>query len=466
MRSILLYSFVLQLILTNVSAQPGMVFTELVQNLNRPVDLAFAPGITNRIYVVEQRGTIRIVENGTITSMFLDVRDRVDADGELGLLGLAFDPEFQSNGIFYINYAASINGRLQTTIARRFVDHPTDEAASDREEIVLQFDQPFKNHNAGDLAFGPDGMLYITTGDGGSANDPAGNGQNLDTLLGKLLRVDVRDQTTYAIPDDNPFIGQPGVRPEIWAYGLRNPWRIGFDRNTGDLWIGDVGQDKWEEVSMIPAGQAGLNFGWRCFEGDHLFRDCGSIDHAVPVYVYAHTDNCSDARFCGESITGGFRYRGANPSMEGLYFFADYEKNRLWALDQSAGQASSVIPIDFPYVHTTTFGEDLAGELYFATIEGHLYRIDADASTGLSLDPLSDLSCYPNPASSVVHLGTIYSQDLHYRWIQANGVVSAWTTLANGTGEIKIPAGQARVAWLQVRNLEGHSRLFMVEILR
>ena len=152
--------------------------------------------------------------------------------------------------------------------------------------------------------------------------------------------------------------------------------------------------------------------------------------------------------------------------MEGLYFFADYEKNRLWALDQSAGQASSVIPIDFPYVHTTTFGEDLAGELYFATIEGHLYRIDADASTGLSLDPLSDLSCYPNPASSVVHLGTIYSQDLHYRWIQANGVVSAWTTLANGTGEIKIPAGQARVAWLQVRNLEGHSRLFMVEILR
>lgn len=446
-------------------AQPELIYQEVVHGLSRPTDIAFAPGYPDRMYVVEQGGRIRIVEGGLVVSTFLDLSDQLDADSELGLLGLAFDPQFDENGIYYIDYAGKIDGKLISRVARRFVESPGDYVSSNREEVVLKFDQPYKNHNAGDIAFGPDSMLYITTGDGGAANDPAGNGQNLDTLLGKLLRIDVRGQETYRIPVDNPFLDVPAVKPEIWAYGLRNPWRIAFDRQNGDLWIGDVGQDKWEEISRVPAGKRGLNFGWRCFEGDHYFSPCDSIDQAMPVYVYAHSDNCPDSRYCGESITGGFMYRGANSDLAGLYFFADYEKNRLWALKYDAANASQVLDFEFPYLHTSTFGKNADGELFFATIEGFVYQIQTDASTHRLVDIMDQVTLFPNPATSSVQLQLPVTTAGEYRWIELSGKAGSWQPIPAGGGTLPVPGAVNGILWLQVRSSGMYSRVFMVEIM-
>ncbi|HPG05619.1 MAG: PQQ-dependent sugar dehydrogenase [Saprospiraceae bacterium] len=447
-------------------AQPTLIYHEVAHGLSRPTDIAFAPGFPDRMYVVEQGGKIRIVEQGQIISTFLDLSDRLDADSELGLLGLAFDPKFAENGIYYINFAGRIDGKLQSRVVRRFAESPGDYISSDREEMVLSFDQPYKNHNAGDIAFGPDSLLYIATGDGGSANDPAGNGQNLTTLLGKLLRIDVRGQVVYRIPEDNPFSHVTQARPEIWAYGLRNPWRISFDRETGDLWIGDVGQDKWEEISRVPANSGGLNFGWRCYEGDHFFSPCDSINQILPVYVYAHPNNCPDSRFCGESITGGFMYRGTNTDLAGLYFFADYGKNRLWALKYEEGNASQVFDFEFPYVHTSTFGEDAKGELFFATIEGSIFQIQTDASTSREADLQDQVILYPNPATTSIHLHLPPGTPGQYRWIELSGKSGGWQDLSPGGGSLPIPAVPNGVLWLQVQGPNLPSRLFMVEIIR
>lgn len=339
----------------------------VVTGLRKPVDIATAGD--ERLFIVEQPGVIRIVRDDQLVDQpFLDLRDRVNDDAnEQGLLGLAFHPRYAENGYFYVNYT----GRGGDTFVSRFrVSDDPDRADPDSEMVLLQIPQPFANHNGGDLAFGPDGRLYVATGDGGSAGDPFGNGQNLDTLLGKILRLDVDAAEPYAIPPDNPFAGGGG-RPEIWDYGLRNPWRIAFDRATGDLYIADVGQNRWEEVNFEPAGSpGGVNYGWNIREGKHPFAGEATEGLTDPVAEYA-------TREFGCSITGGVVVRSPSlPEWSGIYLYGDYCSGLIWGLLRDPqGQWQSAILFDTGG-NITTFGEDTAGEVYLADHNGGIYRLE------------------------------------------------------------------------------------------
>lgn len=370
----------------------------LVDGLQRPVDIAHAGDGSGRLFIVEKPGRIRIVEDGQLLPRpFLDITDRVNAGGnEQGLLGLAFHPRYAENGIFFVNYSTSSNrGGTQSgdTVVSRFnTTGRPDQGDPNSERVILTIAQPFANHNGGDLAFGPDGFLWIGTGDGGSGGDPQGNGQKLSTLLGKFLRIDIDTgdaNRPYNIPFDNPFVGRDGARPEIWSYGWRNPWRFTFDRRTGDLWAGDVGQNAWEEVDHEPRGTAGgRNYGWNTMEGTHCFRpaqNCDSSGMTLPVAEYG--------RGLGVSITGGEVYRGkANPQLDGLYFYADYGSKRLWALGPAPAGAGTG-PWRTAQVATlsgnpTSFGSDEEGELYVAFDGGAVHRLEvADISPAPTLDP-------------------------------------------------------------------------------
>nr|MDQ3957927.1 PQQ-dependent sugar dehydrogenase [Actinomycetota bacterium] len=310
---------------------------------------------------------------------FLDVSDRTEGGGEQGLLGLAFHPRYPDNGRFFVNYTDT-NG--DTVIAEyRRSRRRYGQARRASERILLQVDQPFSNHNGGGLEFGPDGFLYIALGDGGSAGDPQGNGQRKDTLLGKILRIDVgpRGADGYAIPEDNPFAGQPTARGEIWAYGLRNPWRISFDRRTGDLWIGDVGQGEWEEVNREPAGSAGgLNYGWNVKEGRSCYpagSDCTvpgvTEDMTDPLAVYSHADGCS--------VTGGYVYRGdAYPVLRGSYLFGDYCSGKVWSVVAGGPDRQEPVELLDTDLSISSFGESVTGELFVTDLGGgRLLRVTA-----------------------------------------------------------------------------------------
>ncbi len=331
----------------------------------------------DRLFVVEQIGRIRIIAGDQLLpTPFLDITDRVGSAGsEQGLLGLAFHPNYATAGApgagtFYVNYT----DRSGTTHLSRFNVRAGDpnRAEPDSEVIYLTQPQPYPNHNGGSLAFGPDGYLYAGLGDGGSANDPQGAGQRRDTWLGKLLRLDVTaTDGEYTVPLDNPFVGQAGARPEIWAYGLRNPWRFSFDRATGDIFIADVGQNQWEEVNFQPAGSAGgENYGWNIMEGTHCFPQgaCDRDGLVLPIFEYDHSQGCS--------ITGGYIYRGlAYPQMTGNYFVADYCVGTIWRLFPQANGWQAGVVLDSDLV-ISTFGEDVNGELYVADYaHGTIYRL-------------------------------------------------------------------------------------------
>ena len=353
---------------------------ELAGDLVNPVDVADPGDGSGRLFLVQQTGEIRIW-NGTSleATVFLDLSSTVICCGERGLLGLVFHPEYAANGEFFVNYTRDLPDEpLQTVVARFEVSElDPDLADPGSEEILLVIDQPAGNHNAGDLAFGPDGYLYIPLGDGGGAGDPNENGQDLSTLLGSLLRIDVDSAPdpglAYAVPPDNPFVGQAGAREEIWAYGLRNPFRFSFDRGTGDLWIGDVGQNAWEEIDLQPASSAGgENYGWDCREGAHDFNDtngdmnatCTGIGYTDPVLEYAHeSSRCS--------VTGGFRYRGdAEPRLRGVYLFADFCTGEIFgSIPRCDGAWQSQLLLTAPF-NITSFGEDAAGEIYVSEFEG------------------------------------------------------------------------------------------------
>jgi len=386
--------------------QPEMIKLKLeflTGGLDAPVFATHAGDGSGRLFIVEKPGTIRIWAAGALyQTPFLDIRDRVGSHStERGLLGLAFAPDYAVSHAFFVDYT----DRQGDTVISRFTASADPDIADPTSEIkLLEIAQPAANHNGGMLAFGPDGRLYIGTGDGGGANDQFGNGQNPNTLLGKLLRLDVTSNPTgpYQIPTDNPWPNKPGVRGEIWALGLRNPWRFSFDRQTGALWIGDVGQDRYEEVDLAGAAAnrtagRGLNFGWSIMEGTHCFPDTATCDRTgltLPVIDYAHgSGDCS--------ITGGYVYRGQrSPALTGAYLYGDFCSGRIWALDQdAAGGWRSTLLLDSD-LKISSFGEDEAGELYVLDLNrGGLYRVAAQALS-MNYLPLWALGIVTRPGLS------------------------------------------------------------------
>lgn len=330
----------------------------------RPLDIQNAGDGSGRLFIVEQAGVIRVLQNETLLETpFLDISERVDdAGNEQGLLGLAFHPEFAQNGFFYVNYTEAGGD----TVIARFT--ASGNVADPNSEVrLLGVQQPFPNHNGGGLAFGPDGSLYIALGDGGSGGDPQGNGQNVNSLLGKILRVEVNGGKPYAIPADNPF------GSEVFHYGLRNPFRFSFDALTGDLWIGDVGQGAWEEIDFLPAGTpGGINFGWNRFEGMHDYT-AGDIpaDYRPPLFEYGHDQGCS--------VTGGYVYRGTMPEWQGVYFYGDFCSGKVWGALRivTATDETSISTVLFDTgAQITTFGVDESGEIYLADRNGNILRLD------------------------------------------------------------------------------------------
>jgi glucose/arabinose dehydrogenase len=335
----------------------------------RPIVLTYAPDGSNRVFVATQRGVIHVFPNDpqvTNTKVFLDMQDKVrysDRENEEGFLGMAFHPRFKENGEFFVFHTVK---RLTNVVSRfRVSKDDPNRADPESQEEILRIEHLNWNHDGGTIVFGPDGFLYIALGDGGAADDPHENGQNLGVLLGKVLRIDVDSRSqgrNYGIPKDNPFVDQQGARPEIWCYGVRNPWRISFDRQTGVLWCGDVGQNIWEEISIL---RRGGNFGWSRREGFHAFGPKGSGPNEQfidPIWEYHHD--------LGKSITGGAVYRGKRlPQLAGHYVYADYVTNKIWALkyDSSQNRVTANRPIIDPNVPIMSFGEDQDGELYFMT---------------------------------------------------------------------------------------------------
>jgi glucose/arabinose dehydrogenase len=382
---------------------PDISLTQVAAGLARPVHVTHADDGSGRLFIVEQHGLITILNNETTTGPFLDITDRVQSPlsgggNEEGLLSLAFPPGFENKGYFYVYYTM-LNG--DNVLARFSLTEDPNQADAASEEQILVLPHPqYSNHNGGQLAFGPDGYLYIGTGDGGGGGDPLGNAQDPSSLNGKLLRIDVERVFTtkdplgwfdpynerancklgkfsdqaYAIPGDNPFIDNPAYRPEIWALGLRNPWRFSFDRDSGDLFIADVGQNRWEEINFQPVDSlGGQNYGWNIMEGEECYGSgsCEAEGLTLPVFVYPifSSPDCS--------ITGGHVYRGeANPALDGIYIYGDFCSGRIYGLVQDGDGWSSGLLASTNF-RISTFGEDEQGEVYVADIVGGaVYRID------------------------------------------------------------------------------------------
>ena len=348
---------------------PRLSLDPVVEDLDRPLDVAWRPEDASTLFVVEQTGRIRIVRDGELIERpFLDIRKLVVAGGEQGLLGLAFLPSAE-NGRFFVYYT----DREKQQVVASYDTDPADRdvALPDSGTIWLRMADRFGNHNGGSLVFGADGYLYIGTGDGGGAGDPLHSGRSLDTLLAKILRIDVSGEPSagdpvYAIPSDNPFVSTPGARPEIWHTGLRNPWRIRFDRANGDLWIADVGQGEREEIDVSRAGAAGLDFGWNVMEGSACFRssdDCATPELTLPVAEYDHDLGCS--------VSGGAVYRGPTyPALQGWYVFSDYCSGEFWAIDASKDRTDDPAIVAETDRSISAIAEDAAGELYATDLSG------------------------------------------------------------------------------------------------
>lgn len=358
----------------SIPAAETLAFETVVDNLVRPLFVTYANDSDERLYIVEQRGRINVVENGTL-SIFMDISNLVSPEAgglmytERGLLGLAFHPEYADNGMFFVNYT---NPDGATIIARYSVSDDPLLADTESGEIIFTANQPFANHNGGHMAFGPDGNLYVSLGDGGSAGDPLQAGQDPTLLLGTIMRINVDGETGYTIPEDNPFVGSDAGADEVWSYGWRNPWRFSFDRATGDMYIADVGQNQLEEVNFEAAGSVGgLNYGWNFFEATNVFAEGGNIEETQqPFAQYDHSRGCS--------VTGGYVYRGeALPDWQGVYFYGDYCTGRLWTAYRTAEDTW----VDGELMQTpfsvSSFGEGPDGELYLVNYGGTLERFVA-----------------------------------------------------------------------------------------
>ncbi|MCU7845683.1 MAG: PQQ-dependent sugar dehydrogenase [Candidatus Thiodiazotropha sp. (ex Monitilora ramsayi)] len=361
-------------------------------SLNPLIGLYQAPADNSTWYAVMQTGVVVSFSNDPAASNlspFIDIQDRVDYGGEKGLLGMAFHPDYATNGYVYLSYTASPITGLESRISRFTLNTTTQTLDPTSEQVILSVSQPYSNHNGGQISFGPDNYLYIGLGDGGSGGDPLGHGQNTATLLGSMLRIDVGDGSgTYTIPPDNPFTTGGGA-PEIYAYGIRNPWRWSFDRLTGDLWLGDVGQNAYEEVDIITAGG---NFGWNVMEGNHCFSPSTGCDQTgliLPVVEYSHTE--------GIAVTGGYVYRGSDlPFMVGRYLYADYGSGKIWSLESSGSGGYISNELLDTTLSISAFAEDHAGELYVLHLGGTIHKIAEDTSTATGSVPamLSAWGCF------------------------------------------------------------------------
>lgn len=355
-------------------AHVAVALTPYVHVDGGPLAIVAPPDGSGRLFVATQNGRVWVISKaGAVAAApLLNISQRITSGGERGLLGIAVHPGYPSDPRVFVDYT-DLNGN---TVVSSFSLDPADTSRLDlgSERIIFTTTQPFANHNGGALLFGPDGDLYISLGDGGSGGDPFGNGQRLDTTLGKILRIDVdhrSDGRAYGIPAGNPFVGDSSARPEIWLYGLRNPWRMSFDRATGDLWIGDVGQAKWEEVDVARAGASGLNFGWNRMEGLHCYapgNGCDTSGLTLPVAEYGHGPECT--------VIGGYVYRGsAYPALQGGYLFADYCSGTIFAIPAAGTGQTTPVVVGKTKNGISGFGEDASGELYAANLDGTISKV-------------------------------------------------------------------------------------------
>ncbi len=400
--TLLLYFMLVVFSASCQTAQIAINMVPFATGLSNPVSITNAGD--SRLFVVDQSGYIQIVDSigNLITPYYLDIHNKVTFGGEQGFLGLAFHPQYSTNGYFYVNY---IGVGDSTHISRFNVSLSNPDIADPMSEFkLLTIYQPFSNHNGGDLKFGPDGYLYIGLGDGGSGGDPDNRAQNKSQYLGKMLRIDVNQGSPYSIPTTNPYYNDATALREIWAIGLRNPWRFSFDRLTGNLWIADVGQNAIEEINFQPAASTGgENYGWRCYEGNQVFNNTGCVASSAltfPVHSYTHSDGCS--------VTGGYVYRGIPSSAYyGYYFFTDYCTDRIWTLHNNSGSWQMEVFGDFPGNNFSTFGEDAKGQLYIAGLtSGTIYSV-IENTIGIDVNQTSDdIKIIKDPTSNKIRIET------------------------------------------------------------
>ncbi|WP_241330901.1 PQQ-dependent sugar dehydrogenase [Chryseobacterium arthrosphaerae] len=434
---------------------------EFVSGLTSPVEITNAND--SRLFVVQQNGIIKIIQpNGTVNATnFLNISSKINFGGERGLLGLAFHPQYSVNGYFFVYY----NNPAGNIIVARYTVSSTDPnvANASSEKILLNIPKPFANHNGGSIHFAPDGKLWIITGDGGSGGDPNNNAQNKNSLLGKMLRIDVdaTDPTPYNIPPDNPFAGA-GVdgADEIWAYGLRNAWKYSFDLTTGNVMIADVGQENIEEINKMPITQAGINYGWRCYEGNNAYNTAGCAAQSTmtfPIAVYDHSGNkCS--------ITGGYVYRGTQyPALQGKYFFADYCSTQIGILD-----SNNTITWTSAYSgnNFSTFGQDSQKELYVAAVNsGKIFKITTGTLSTKENDPLATVKIYPNPASKEIFIEGIKDKKVTAEIISAEGRKVLETGQVTSGKSIDISGIAAGVYFINVKSgdLKSYSQKIVIK---
>jgi len=441
-----LYLLLILFISTSIIHSQDIDISIFASGFSSPVELKNAGD--DRLFVVEQAGRIKILnaDGTTNATPFLNIDPIVSSGGERGLLGLAFHPNYASNGFFYVYYTD--NGG-DTQVSRFSVSANPDIADAGSEVQMLSIDQPFSNHNGGCIQFGPDNMLYIGTGDGGSGGDPGNRAQNLGTLLGKMLRLNVDIAAPY-IPTDNPYVSDSSALDEIWSYGLRNPWKFSFDETTGDIWIADVGQGSREEIDQMPATDAALNYGWRCYEGNSTFDLSGCPDSSTltfPVAQYTHgSGRCS--------ISGGYVYRGSDyPTLDGLYFFADLCSTQIGTVNSSGTLSFAGTFSGNTWV---SFGEDINKELYIVSIGGQIYRI---VDNNLSVDDITNsitVSFYPNPASSTITLSSSEGLLTQYTIYNLNGAaVSSEQNINANRDTVDISGFSTGVYFIKILNDAG-----------
>ncbi|HEY1342750.1 MAG TPA: PQQ-dependent sugar dehydrogenase [Bryobacteraceae bacterium] len=422
---------------------------QIATGISAPTDIQNAGDGSGRLFFVQQNGVIRIFRNGALVSQpFLDIRSKTTGTGERGLLGLAFPPGFAQKQRFYVDYT-DLNGN--TVIAQYRVTSNPDIADPASEIALLHITQPFDNHNGGQVRFGPDGYLYIAMGDGGSGGDPMGNGQSLNTLLAKILRIDVESNPgSVVIPSTNPFVSRAGARPEIWAYGLRNPWRFSFDRATNDLYIADVGQETYEEVNFQPAGdRGGEDYGWNRMEGMHCYQSgCTTDGLTLPVTEYTHAAGCS--------IIGGFVYRGrVSPGLRGTYIYGDLCSGTIWGLDRLGGDWASRVLLNAAFT-ITTFGEDEAGEVYVANADrGTIQHIIGSAAPRFQAAGAVNAASFAAglaPGSAATIFGAGFLDDA--------GVVSAQSIpLPQSLGDLSVTVNGVAAPLYAVANVNGSEQV-------